>query len=261
MCEDYPNYSVMARGCKCFSGAWSAGVLLSARQPNTANNCFFTQPYCFNRDNLTTINSFLDILFANYAKVLPIRVDLEIMQDYVSAYGYEELKLLFTRLRNNLRYNRRFEHYVSYLAKLEFTPLSSWHYHAYFFFDGQYVCDDYGYAAFICDYWRHTITQGRGRAYSSNLDNRIWDAERYELEGMLHGNTLEQPIHPNRNALGKVIDYRDAEMIWKLRQSAYYLAKEQPDHLTAKQHYAKRLRCLTTGQIPIKDGRGRKRKV
>ena len=60
---------------------------------------------------------------------------------------------------------------------------------------------------------------------------------------------------------GEVIDHRDAEMIWKLRQSAYYLAKEQPDHLTAKQHYAKRLRCLTTGQIPIKDGRGRKRKV
>ena len=53
----------------------------------------------------------------------------------------------------------------------------------------------------------------------------------------------------------------NAEMIWKLRQSAYYLAKEQPDHLTAKQHYAKRLRCLTTGQIPIKDGSGRKRKV
>ena len=49
---------------------------------------------------------------------------------------------------------------------------------------------------------------------------------------------------------GEVIDHRDAEMIWKLRQSAYYLAKEQPDHLTAKQHYAKRLRCLTTGQIP-----------
>ena len=60
---------------------------------------------------------------------------------------------------------------------------------------------------------------------------------------------------------GEVIDHRDAEIIWKLRQSAYYLAKEQPDHLTAKQHYAKRLRCLTTGQIPIKDGRGRKRKV
>ncbi|OFK86332.1 hypothetical protein HMPREF2796_09875 [Eikenella sp. HMSC071B05] len=62
--------------------------MLSARQPNTANNCFFTQPYCFNRDHLTTINSFLDILFANYAKVLPIWVDLEIMQDYVPAYGY-----------------------------------------------------------------------------------------------------------------------------------------------------------------------------
>ena len=60
---------------------------------------------------------------------------------------------------------------------------------------------------------------------------------------------------------GEVIDHRDAEMIWKLRQSAYYLAKEQPDHLTAKQHYAKRLCCLTTGQIPIKDGSGRKRKV
>lgn len=55
---------------------------------HTVNNCFFTQPYCFNRDHLATINSFLDILFANYAKVLPIRVDLEIMQDYVPAYGY-----------------------------------------------------------------------------------------------------------------------------------------------------------------------------
>lgn len=213
---------------------------------------FFQCDYSFNQDNIITINNFIDNLFDNYSKVLPVRVDLELQKNHCKEYNYEEIRALFTRLQSNLRHNQMFEHYISYIAKLEYAHLTGWHYHVYFFFDGHYVQDDYRYADFICQYWRNVITKNKGRAFSSNMQNREhhddWKAE-------------IQTFSPLRNALGKVIDWKDHEFIFKLRQSAYYLAKETSEHLAAKHQYARHLRFFNVGQIPVKSARGRKRKV
>lgn len=213
---------------------------------------FFSKDYVFNKDHEIAINSLISNLFSSYSKILPIRVDFYVKKEFTDKHGYFDLRFWLTKFRNNIRKNKLFEHYITYISKIEYAPLTGWHCHMVLFFNGQRVQNDIIYANSICRYWENVITKGIGRAYSSNLarmNENTWQSEDIENE---------------RYILGLVIGYSDHDNINKLRQICYYLAKETQSDLQQQKYLPKHMRTFNTGHVPLGNAdrtipRGRKR--
>src|SRR5699024_1341533 len=111
----------------------------------------FTLPS--NNPNQRRQAALIDDLFQLYSKLLFIRVDFYLRKEHDNVNNYHNLNNAFTRLRNNMRFNSLFDHYITYCAKLEYGPQRGWHFHVLFFFDGQKVQNDYLLAQAIGEYW------------------------------------------------------------------------------------------------------------
>ncbi|GGE66761.1 hypothetical protein GGR41_000762 [Paenalcaligenes hominis] len=128
----------------------------------------------YNRSNQERLHHFIDQLFNDYSKLLVVRLDLYIGNEYADVNTYEYMNEAFIRLRNNLRFNQLFNHYITYAAKLEYGVDRRWHYHVVFFFDGQKVKNDYLLAQALGEYWVDTITRGLGSYYSANMNKSTY---------------------------------------------------------------------------------------
>lgn len=129
----------------------------------------FLDKYDLNHNNQGRLNQLIDNLILDYSKLLVIRLDLTIQKKFTPLINQHFMNEAFTRLRNNLRHNKLFEHYITYAAKLEYGVDKSWHYHVIFFFDGQKVNRDIWLSQQIGEYWVNVITRGIGLYYSSNM--------------------------------------------------------------------------------------------
>lgn len=76
--------------------------------------------YPVNRRNQRRLNKLIDDLFNDYSKLLVLRLDFYTLKDYELVNTYDYLNEAFERLRNNLRYNKLFEHYITYAASIEY---------------------------------------------------------------------------------------------------------------------------------------------
>lgn len=123
-----------------------------------------------NKRNQRRLHHLIDQLFDDYSKLLVVRLDLYIGNEYAEINTYEYMNAAFDRLRNNMRFNRLFEHYITYTAKLEYGTDRRWHYHVVFFFNGQRIRYDYGLAKSIGNYWINVITDGLGGYHSANMN-------------------------------------------------------------------------------------------
>lgn len=126
--------------------------------------------YPINKRNQRRLHGLIDNLFNDYSKLLIVRLDFYIQKDYELINTYDYLNEAFERLRNNQRFNSLFEHYITYVARLEYGTDRKWHYHVLFFFDGQRVRDDYGLAKAIGEYWEDVITRRLGSYHSPNMN-------------------------------------------------------------------------------------------
>ena len=156
-----------------------------------------------NPNNQRRLSTLIDNIFKDYSKLLTVRVDFYLKNDFDEIHTYEYMNQAFERLRNNLRFNRIFEHYITYAAKLEYGEDRKWHYHVLFFFDGQYVKNDYLLAKAIGEYWVSTITQYTGAYHSPNMN-----VSNYHTFAM------------------GMIQYHEAQKIENLKAAGSYLAKE-----------------------------------
>ena len=156
----------------------------------------------YNQQNLFNLHNRIDCLVNDYSKLLVIRIDFGI-QKYMGMEVHSSfMKEAFTRLRNNMRNQKLFNHLVSYVAKLEYTPDKSWHYHVIFFFNGQLVQRDCWLSQQIGNYWNTVITRGIGVYYSANLHH-----EDYRFNGI------------------GMIEHQDTQKINHLKLTAQYLTK------------------------------------
>lgn len=114
----------------------------------------------YNRSNQERLHLLIDQFFNDYSKLLVVRLDLYIGNEYADVNTYEYMNEAFIRLRNNLRFNQFFNHSITYVAKLEYGADRRWHYHVVFFFDGQKIKNDYLLAQALGKYWVDTITRG-----------------------------------------------------------------------------------------------------
>ncbi len=188
-----------------------------------------------NKRNQRRLHGLIDNLFNDYSKLLVIRLDFYIQKDSEEDEQYDYMNEAFDRLRNNLRSNRLFEHYITYAARLEYGTSRKWHYHVLFFFDGQRVRDDYGLAKAIGEYWEEVIARRLGNYNSPNMNK-----------------------HKYRRVGVGMIDYRDEKKIECLKNDvAKYLVK-----LDVSGSETRGRRAYRQGQYKPKQGRlGRRREV
>ena len=156
-----------------------------------------------NRYNQRRLHGLINQLFNAYSKLLVVRVDFYLKSEYAEINTHEYMNQAFTRLRNNLRFNRLFEHYITYAAKLEYGQDRKWHYHVLFFFNGQKVKNDYLLAQAIGRYWTETITRDLGDYYSANMNKNM-----YKWVGV------------------GMIEHQDVDKRMALMMSADYLVKD-----------------------------------
>ncbi|UTM02914.1 inovirus Gp2 family protein [Alcaligenes sp. NLF5-7] len=187
--------------------------------------------------NQRRLHGLINELFNDYSKLLVIRLDLYLKSEYEDINTHAYMNQAFTRLRNNLRFNSLFEHYITYAAKLEYGEDRKWHYHVLFFFDGQRVRNDYLLARDIGEYWTHTITRDIGDYYSANMNTSKYQTV---AVGMLH--------------------YQDSLKIENLKAIANYLVKEDRGRFTIRDAANKAYRSYRQGHYkPRVTGLGRPR--
>ncbi len=154
----------------------------------------------YRTNNLNRINERIDALLADYAKILVIRVDFYIRKDHILDIDHAFMVRVLTKLRNNMRNNQLFNDYITYIAKLEYTPDRGWHYHMAFIFNGHTKRSDYYLAKQIGDYWTTTITGMLGNSHSCHTTTYTY-----------HG-------------IG-MVDYHDEDKIACLKHALAYLTK------------------------------------
>lgn len=119
------------------------------------------------KDNFNSANLLIDTLFARYARLLVIRVDLHYQQQFAKAVTLKQIKADLKRMANNARPNKRiFGGLVGRIVCIEYGELTGIHAHCIFFFDGSLRQKDAAIAEQIGQYWATTITHGKGRYYN-----------------------------------------------------------------------------------------------
>lgn len=119
--------------------------------------------------NYKELMEYVDALFDRYSRLLVLRVDLGYRKEF-SKTTLAEAKQDREHLFQNTRSNKLFGDMVGHIWKLEHGPDKGFHYHMMFFFDGAKVREDGTLAKLIGEYWKTTITKGRGLYYNCNAD-------------------------------------------------------------------------------------------
>ena len=161
------------------------------------------------KKNRKRLSEFEAEIFGRYARVYAVRLDLEYLKTLFSAdeifrlmasdadqktldsdwymggedisepeelrglVPFEEVQSDRRRLLANMKGKKSlFEHLVGYVWRIECTPQVGYHLHLALFFNGAWVDDSSNIAQRIGEYWRDSITSGRGRFHNCNFD---WD--------------------------------------------------------------------------------------
>lgn len=128
-------------------------------------------------------------LFARHNRLLVVRVDLgyrgglEGKPGFDSLAAFKRIRADLARLFNNMRANKIFDHSIGKIAKLEYGLLKGFHYHMFFFFNGDERHQHDYIAQMIGKYWVEAITKGDGLAHNCN---RRWTSRRGVGIGMVH---------------------------------------------------------------------------
>ncbi len=195
--------------------------------------------YNYNIRNIAKVNNRIDVLFKDYSKLSVIRIDFSILKEHGDVISHENMTEYISNLRNNMRKNSIFKHYITYISKLEYGQEKSWHYHMIFFFDGSYVNHDINKADQIGEYWVNTITKNMGCYYNANKH--------------------KQEYYPC--GIGN-IQYHETKKINYLKKAASYLTKEDKNIILNKwkDKSGKTIRTFNMGRYKQKNSnRGRPR--
>lgn len=197
---------------------------------------------------LMGMHHLVDTLFEQHARILIVRVDLGYGRTanaqnlaFTDESPAAEIELALkdrTYLINKIRFKPElFGHCLGYITKLEQSMQGECHFHTVFFFDGSQVQAGYFYAQEIGEYWKCSITKGRGRYHICRASN----------------------YPANRVGIG-IINHYDTDKINVLKNYVLaYLAKE-PQCLMVKP--VSRVATITHSNYPKpKPKLGRKRRA
>lgn len=185
--------------------------------------------------NYKALEKYIDALFARYARLLVIRVDLAFLEAECDSVSLKDVVRYRTQLLGDRRNSPFLKDAVGYAWSLEFAEKTGYHYHLVCLYDGSKHREDMTIGLGIGEQWK-AVTQGKGRAHVCNTYK-----EMYRFCGI------------------GAVDYHDKIKRDGLRKALAYLTKPQ---LFAKvAHMLKeRVRTFGRGELPkgaLKLGRPR----
>jgi hypothetical protein len=129
--------------------------------------------------NLKGVLNYIRYLQSRYTRLLVLRVDLSWASEYKSEITADTARKYRQRLFLNMKKNPLFRHVLGTVWKLEYGPQRKFHYHVLFFLNGKHAQQDVNIARAFGEYWKTTITEGKGIYYNCNAHK-----ERYEKCGL-----------------------------------------------------------------------------
>lgn len=122
--------------------------------------------------NHKSLTDYINTLFAHYARLVVIRLDLAYINDVKNLVTIDVAKAHRKKLLDNIRHKPTIFHdIVGYAWGLEYgIEKGGYHHHFFFFFNGEHRQQDMNIAEAIGDYWRDVITDGKGRYYNCNKE-------------------------------------------------------------------------------------------
>lgn len=153
---------------------------------------FHTDRYTCNVRNQRSIHSYIDNLFMQQSKLLPVRLDLGYKSNQTIAIHYaewchlsdlnysphayltrEQIIDYWNTFLNRLKWNHStlLKDLVGYIWKIEYGQDKGVHYHVMLLFNGNKVCKDYYYANEVGQLWLAT-TNGLGVYFNCSADKQ-----------------------------------------------------------------------------------------
>ncbi len=163
--------------------------------------------------NTKSVIDYINHLFTINSRLLSLRLDFRYNKDNNSNslmtkeevfQQYLKLKKDREQLFNVNKSNRLLEHMVGYVWKMEYTRLTGWHCHTIIFFDGSKVRRDCGLGMLIGEFWKKTITEGKGLYFNCN---DLKYKKSFEEQGTLGIGMINHDDHNLRKNLEKVAEY------------------------------------------------------
>lgn len=158
--------------------------------------------------NAAGVVKYLDALHEKRAKLLVLRVELGLSRLYRTTLDSvdpspQEIVRDFGLLLRLVK--RKIPGLIGHIARLEYGPEKSYHYHSMFIFNGHEVREDVTLGKLIGELWKNEITKGRGTYHNCNAHKGV-----YAKLGVL--------------GIG-MIRHDDQVACANLRKAALYLAK------------------------------------
>lgn len=113
--------------------------------------------------NSTSIKSYVDDLFAQYAKLLVVRVDFHFRDSVTIEEAQEEREWYLRSVK------REYKSLIGYVWKLEYGKHREYHYHIAFFFNGNQVQNDIRIGRLLGECWR------AGSYHNCNADKQKYE--------------------------------------------------------------------------------------
>jgi len=153
--------------------------------------------------NYKELEKYVDELFARYARLLVIRVDLAFLEAERGNVPLKDVVHYHTKLLGDRRNSPFLKDAVGYAWSLEYAEKTGYHYHLVCFYDGSKHREDMTIGLGIGEQWK-AVTQGKGRVYVCNTHKNM-----YRLCGI------------------GAVDYHDEIKRESLRKALAYLTKPQ----------------------------------
>ena len=176
------------------------GYILNQSQRIDLEDDRFARQELSNRESLET---YLRQLLNHYARLLFVRVDFAIQQQYQSEIDIRQFHSLMKKMSN--RYSNRdgcFSGLQGFAWAIEQGETKGFHCHVLLIYDGSKHQNDFGIGLAVSQYW-HQLTEGRGSCFISNApDYKAQFEEQGKLGiGMIH---RSQPLQVE-NAINSAI--------------------------------------------------------
>jgi hypothetical protein len=133
---------------------------------------------------------FLEELFKQHPRLLFVRVDLDYHEAFNQITTVDQALEDFRHLYVNLNWNPKLSKgYLGYIRKLESGFHKGLHFHVLFIYDADIRQGDIYLGQYFGEYWKTTITQGRGYHHNVNMASKNYKDHGL---GKVHRNDLDK---------------------------------------------------------------------
>lgn len=120
-----------------------------------------------------SLDNYIDALFEKHARMLVLRIDLSYVGGYLNGredFGVDikKVKRHWSKMQKDLYKEASVSGFLGFACKLEYGYLKGFHLHLLLFYNGSIHRQDGDLARMIGEYWRDSVTGGRGRFFNCN---------------------------------------------------------------------------------------------